>query len=130
MSKKSKSMPIQSWRSTDPQLINQKFEPSYVVVVQPFESLKQGWVIQYGNDYWRIISLHTNNILKIRKLSNPKSKIIYLENVNEVNVRFIRKQPRITKKHDNKQSITMDFDKLYGKTWSISGGLPSLGKKK
>lgn len=130
MSKKSKSMPIQSWRSTDPQLINQKFEPSYVIVVQPFESLKQGWVIQYGNDYWRIISLHTNNILKIRKLSNPKSKIIYLENVNEVNVRFIRKQPRITKKYDNKQSITMDFDKLYGKTWSISGGLPSLGKKK
>ncbi len=123
-------MPIQSWRSTDPQLINQKFEPSYVIVVQPFESLKQGWVIQYGNDYWRIISLHTNNILKIRKLSNPKSKIIYLENVNEVNVRFIRKQPRITKKYDNKQSITMDFDKLYGKTWSISGGLPSLGKKK
>lgn len=132
MSKKDKSMPIKSWRDTDPKIAIKKIEPSYVIVMQTFDSLKPGWVVQYENDFWRIVSVHTNNILKIRKLNNPKSGILKIENLNTINVRFLMKPPRILKNSNIKksQSVTMDFDKLYGKTWSISGGLPSLGKKR
>lgn len=132
MMKKNKSMPIKTWRDTDPKLVNQKIEPSYVILMQPFDSLKPGWVIQYENDFWRIVSVHTNNILKIINLKKPKSGILKIENINTINVRFLRKPPRIFYNSNTKksQSVTMDFDKLYGKTWSISGGLPSLGKKR
>lgn len=128
--KKDKGIPIRRWRLTDPKLSEVKFEPYYDLIIKPFDSLKKGWIIQHENEFWRIVSLHTNNNLKIKLLSKNKD-IQKMVNLKEATVRFVQKiKKEDSKKYIIKSRVTMDFDKLYGKKWSISGGLPTLGKRK
>lgn len=128
-----KGTPIQRWRPTYPKLSEIKLEPKYDLVIKSFDSLKNGWVIQYENEFWRIVSIHTNNILKIKLLSK-NNRIQKTINLTEATVRFIQKQKYYLSSDSGKSgsnsSITMDFDKLYGKKSAVSGGLPTLGKRK
>lgn len=67
--------------------VEKKFD-KYELKLIPFNKLKIGWTIQYDDQFWEVISLHTNNVLRIKNLA--QNKIIKIE-LLEVNVRFLKK---------------------------------------